>query len=39
MKTKVTKEEGQITISFAGRLDTPAAQEANPTINQPARIG
>ena len=32
MKTKVTKEEGQITIAFTGRLDTPAAQEANPVI-------
>lgn len=33
MKTKVTKEEGQITVAFSGRLDTPAAQEANPVIN------
>ena len=32
MKTKVTREEGQITIAFTGRLDTPAAQEANPEI-------
>ena len=32
MKTKVTKEEGQITSAFTGRLDTPAAQEANPVI-------
>ena len=32
MKTKVTKEEGHITIAFKGRLDTPAAQEANPVI-------
>lgn len=28
MKTKVTREEGQITVTFTGRLDTPAAQEA-----------
>ena len=33
MKTKVTKEEGQIIVAFTGRLDTPAAQEANPVIN------
>lgn len=34
MKTKVTKEEGKITIAFIGRLDTPAAQEVNPVINE-----
>ena len=33
MKTKVTKEEGQIIVAFTGRLDTPAAQEVNPVIN------
>lgn len=33
MKTKFTKEEGQIIVAFTGRLDTPAAQEANPVIN------
>ena len=33
MKIKVTKEEGQIIVAFTGRLDTPAAQEANPVIN------
>ena len=33
MKTKVTREEGRITIEFIGRLDTPAAQEAADLIN------
>ena len=33
MKIKVTKEEGQSIVAFTGRLDTPAAQEANPVIN------
>ena len=34
MEVKIVRENGEVVVSFIGRLDTPASQEIAPQVNE-----